>query len=131
MLLEFVDEASEQLDSTERALLVLERTPSARGQVEAAMRSLHSIKGSAGYVSLFELQALCHGGEELLGPLSTCAAPAARQRLDLALDAVTIARSCLDEVRHGVEAGLEFAANPRVAAFLRRVEALGKARARE
>jgi two-component system chemotaxis sensor kinase CheA len=126
-LLEFVDEASEQLDRTEQALLALEQTPRARGQLDAALRSLHSLKGSAGYVSLFDLQALCHGGEELIQPLPQCPAPAARRRLDLALDAVSVARERLDEVRDCVERGIELGESSKLADCLRKIEALGSA----
>jgi len=125
LLLEFVDEASEQLDRAEQALLALEQKPTARGQLEAALRSLHSLKGSAGYVSLFDLQALCHGGEELIQPLPRCAALAARQRLDLALDAVSVARERLDEVRDCVARGVALGVNPKVAECLRRIDAIG------
>jgi two-component system, chemotaxis family, sensor kinase CheA len=126
LLLEFVDEASEQLDRAEQALLALERTPKARGQLDAALRSLHSLKGSAGYVSLFDLQALCHGGEELIQRLPELSAPAARERLDLALDAVSIARARLDEVRDCVARGVELADSSKVAECLRKIDTFGK-----
>jgi two-component system chemotaxis sensor kinase CheA len=127
LLLEFVDEASEQLDLAEQALLALEQTPKARGQLDAALRSLHSLKGSAGYVSLFDIQALCHGAEELIQPLPRCAAPAARQRLDLGLDAVSVARERLDQVRECVEHGLALGESRRLSECLRKIEALAAA----
>jgi len=127
LLLEFVDEASEQLDRAEQALLALEQTPKARGQLDAALRSLHSLKGSAGYVSLFDLQALCHGGEELVQPLPLCPAPAARRRLDLALDAVSVARERLEEVRDCVARGAELEESPKLSECLRKIEAFGAA----
>ena len=124
LLLEFVDEASEQLDRAEQALLALEQTPKARGQLDAALRSLHSLKGSAGYVSLFDLQALCHGSEELIQVLPECPAPAARQRLDLALDAVSVARERLEEVRDCVERRVELGESANLGECLRKIEVL-------
>jgi two-component system, chemotaxis family, sensor kinase CheA len=125
LLLEFVDEASEQLDHAEQALLALEQTPTARGQLEAALRSLHSLKGSAGYVSLFDLQALCHAAEELITPLPRCPVPAARRRLDLALNVVSIARGRLEQVRDCAQRGVALSDDPAIDECLLAIEALG------
>lgn len=100
LLLEFVDESAEQLDRTEQALLAFEQSPvGGRAQLATALRCLHSLKGSAGYVSLFEVQDVCHAAEDLIGRLGSFDPTRARHGTDLALTGVTLLRERFDEVR--------------------------------
>lgn len=120
LLLEFVEEAAEQLELAEGALLELEKQPRAQPPLDSALRSLHSLKGAAGYVSLFELQELCHVTEELLGRVQGVPLASAKQHVDLAFDAVTLMRARLEELRGSCRARRVLPPSERVARFLER-----------
>jgi two-component system chemotaxis sensor kinase CheA len=66
---EFVAESGEMLDQLERDLIALERNPSSAETLGSLFRSLHTIKGAAGFMGLAKLGALAHGGETVLGSL--------------------------------------------------------------
>ncbi len=117
---DFLAEAEEHLDSVDAALLELERQRSQRSStiVQAALRGLHSVKGTAGYVSLFDVQELCHAGESLLHGIETAAN--GRERLDLSFDGVSVLRQRLSEVRQCCKAGHRLPASKQVSEFIER-----------
>ena len=68
---EFVAESMEGLDRMERSLTELEVHPQNRLLVDEIFRTVHTIKGSAGFLEFARLQTLAHAGETLLSSLRT------------------------------------------------------------
>ncbi len=66
ILEEFFAEAQEHLDQIEYALLTLEKASDDREAISALFRSFHTIKGVAGFMDLFPIQALSHHVETVL-----------------------------------------------------------------
>ena len=66
---EFVAESGEMLDQLERELIALERNPSSPETLASLFRSLHTIKGAAGFMGFHRLEALAHSGESVLSRL--------------------------------------------------------------
>jgi two-component system chemotaxis sensor kinase CheA len=66
---EFVTESGEMLDQLERELIALEGDPSSTETLASLFRSLHTIKGAAGFMGLGGLGALAHSGESVLSDL--------------------------------------------------------------
>ena len=66
---EFVIEARENLDQLERDLIELESHPSSRDTLASIFRTVHTIKGAAGFVGLSEVESLAHSGESVLSRL--------------------------------------------------------------
>ena len=66
MLTLFLTEGRELLNRVDAELLVLERTPDARGAIDAVFRAMHSLKGMSATVGLTEAAAALHAGETLL-----------------------------------------------------------------
>src|SRR5579859_261361 len=67
---DFVIEAREHLTTIEAALLVLEKQPDsveASALHDRCFRSIHSIKGDAGFLGLSRINKLAHAMESLLG----------------------------------------------------------------
>ena len=60
MLSDFIVESREHLASIETRLLTLERNPRDSEALNAVFRGFHSIKGLAGFLELWEVQALAH-----------------------------------------------------------------------
>ncbi|MBU4262413.1 MAG: chemotaxis protein CheA [Proteobacteria bacterium] len=62
----FIDEAGEYLGSIEANVLELEKAPGNSEAINAIFRAFHTIKGTAGSVSLPEISILAHAVENLL-----------------------------------------------------------------
>ena len=52
LILEFCEEATEHLDSMDMALLSLEKDPEDKEAINSAFRSIHTIKGVAGFFNI-------------------------------------------------------------------------------
>ncbi len=66
MLTLFLAEGRELLNRMDAELLVLERSPDARGALDAVFRAAHSLKGMSATVALNDTAAALHAGESLL-----------------------------------------------------------------
>ena len=67
---EFIAESQEGLDRMERCLTELETRPGESAQlVGEIFRSVHTIKGTTGFLGFERLEKLAHAGEHLLGSL--------------------------------------------------------------
>lgn len=69
ILKEFLTESYENLDQLDRDFVALEANPGARDRIDAVFRTIHTIKGTSGFLNLGRLEALTHAGE---GVLSKC-----------------------------------------------------------
>lgn len=66
---EFVIEAREHLDSLEHIILELEKDPKNSELINSAFRSMHTIKGGAGFLGLSAVVEIAHRAEDVLGKL--------------------------------------------------------------
>ena len=66
---EFIAESQEGLDRMERCLTDLEERPQDSDLLGDIFRSVHTIKGTTGFLGFSRLEALSHAGENLLGLL--------------------------------------------------------------
>ncbi|GAB98122.1 chemotaxis protein CheA, partial [Kineosphaera limosa NBRC 100340] len=66
---EFLVESHENLDQLDQDLLALERDPNSRELLSSIFRTLHTIKGTSGFLALHTLERVAHAGENLLSKL--------------------------------------------------------------
>jgi two-component system, chemotaxis family, sensor kinase CheA len=66
---EFLVESYENLDRLDRDLITLEKNPSDRETLGSIFRTIHTIKGTSGFLAFDKLGAVAHVGENLLGRL--------------------------------------------------------------
>ena len=66
---EFIAESQEGLDRMERCLTELETRPGDTDLLAEIFRSVHTIKGTTGFLGFKRLEKLAHTGENLLGLL--------------------------------------------------------------
>jgi two-component system, chemotaxis family, sensor kinase CheA len=66
---EFLVESYENLDRLDRDLITLEKNPSDREVLASVFRTIHTIKGTSGFLAFDKLGAVAHAGESLLGRL--------------------------------------------------------------
>jgi chemotaxis protein histidine kinase CheA len=63
---EFLIESRENLDQLDRDFVALETRPGDRDKTAAIFRTIHTIKGTAGFLGFSRLEGLTHAGESLL-----------------------------------------------------------------
>src|SRR5690242_4727962 len=63
---EFLVESHENLDQLDRDLVALEEQPQSRELVSRIFRTIHTIKGTSGFLAFANLETVTHAGESLL-----------------------------------------------------------------
>ena len=66
---EFLVESHENLDRLDRDLVALEKNPANRDTLASIFRTIHTIKGTSGFLAFGKLEAVAHVGESLLAKL--------------------------------------------------------------
>ena len=66
---EFLVESYENLDRLDRDLIALEKDPGSRETLASVFRTIHTIKGTSGFLAFNQLGAVTHVGESLLARL--------------------------------------------------------------
>ncbi|HEY0950774.1 chemotaxis protein CheA [Nocardioides sp.] len=66
---EFLVESHENLDQLDRDLVALEREPGSRELLGSIFRTIHTIKGTSGFLAFGNLESVTHVGENLLARL--------------------------------------------------------------
>ena len=66
---EFLVESYENLDRLDRDLVTLETNPTSRPTLASIFRTIHTIKGTCGFLGYSRLESVTHRGESLLSLL--------------------------------------------------------------
>lgn len=69
IVVEFLAESQENLDRLDNELVTLETTPDDRDTLASIFRTIHTIKGTCGFLGFSRLEKLTHAGENLLSKL--------------------------------------------------------------
>ncbi|TPV97003.1 MAG: chemotaxis protein CheA [Myxococcales bacterium FL481] len=95
---EFVTESGELLDQLDATLVALEQNGGDDELVAAAFRTLHTIKGNAGFLGFEPVQRLAHAGENLLSRIRDRVLQLDEPRATALLATLDQLRAMLDEV---------------------------------
>ena len=63
---EFLVESHENLDQLDQDLVALESEPGSRSLIASVFRTIHTIKGTSGFLAFSRLERVAHAGENLL-----------------------------------------------------------------
>src|SRR3954463_12455521 len=66
---EFLAETQESLAQLDLDLVALEKDATDHEMLARVFRTLHTLKGTAGFIGLLKLQTVTHAAENLLGPM--------------------------------------------------------------
>ncbi|TCO79691.1 Hpt domain-containing protein, partial [Plasticicumulans lactativorans] len=66
---EFLAESNENLDRLDNELVALETAPDDRDTLASIFRTIHTIKGTCGFLGFGRLEKVAHAGENLLSKL--------------------------------------------------------------
>jgi two-component system chemotaxis sensor kinase CheA len=107
---EFLVESHENLDRLDRDLVQLEASPSSRELLAGIFRTIHTIKGTSGFLAFGNLERLTHVGENLLARMRDGELVLTPARTDVLLQMVDAVRALLAIIeRTGKDEGLDVA----------------------
>jgi two-component system chemotaxis sensor kinase CheA len=106
---EFLTESSENLDRMDRELVELEKNPGSQDLLGSIFRTIHTIKGTTGFLGFSKLEAVAHAGENLLSPLRD-------GKLELSQPITTGLLTMIDAIR-GILSNIESTGNDGENAF--------------
>src|SRR3954453_1944294 len=95
---EFLVESHENLDQLDRDLLALEQNPDSRELIASVFRTIHTIKGTSGFLAFHRLEKLTHVGENLLSRLRDGRIALTEARSTALLTMVDATRSLLADI---------------------------------
>ncbi|GAB3352692.1 chemotaxis protein CheA [Modestobacter lapidis] len=92
---EFLVESHENLDQLDQDLVALEQDPRSRDRLSSIFRTIHTIKGTSGFLAFNRLEEVAHVGENLLSRLRDGALELTPHRTDALLQMVDCVRALL------------------------------------
>jgi two-component system chemotaxis sensor kinase CheA len=103
---EFLIESYDNLEQMDRDLLLLEQSPNNTDILRSIFRTMHTIKGGAGFLGFRKMESLAHAAEGLLGKLRDGSLTISSSILSALLEAIEQCRQGLKliEERGGLEA---------------------------
>ncbi len=105
ILVDFVSEALENLDTIEVNLIDLEQDPSNMEIINNIFRPFHTIKGVSGFLSLTKINKLAHATENLLDSARSGDFLINATATDAILESVDTLKKLIDNVRQGTQTG--------------------------
>ena len=96
---EFLVESHENLDRLDRDLVELEKHPSDREILASIFRTIHTIKGTSGFLGFRNLEAVTHVGESLLARMRDGQLSLTPERTTALLAMVDAVRQMLAEIQ--------------------------------
>jgi two-component system chemotaxis sensor kinase CheA len=105
---EFLVESHENLDQLDRDLVALEREPDSRDLLGSIFRTIHTIKGTSGFLAFGNLESVTHVGENLLARLRDGKMSMTPQSTDVLLAMVDTVRELLAAIEaQGTEGSVD------------------------
>ncbi len=99
ILQEFLEESWENLGQLDTEIVALEKDPSNPDLIASIFRTIHTIKGTCGFINLTNLGSVAHSAENVLGKMR-------EKTLDISLDSISLVLSAVDVIKELLE-GLE------------------------
>jgi two-component system chemotaxis sensor kinase CheA len=95
---EFLRESHENLDQMDQDLVALEQEPQSRELISRIFRTIHTIKGTSGFLAFSRLETLTHAGESLLSRLRDGVQPVTPATITILFEAMDGVRSLLSTI---------------------------------
>jgi two-component system chemotaxis sensor kinase CheA len=105
LILDFITESDEHIESAEAGLLELETKPDDKEVLNQIFRSFHSIKGLAGFLNLTDIGSLAHAAENLLDLARKGQLLLAGKNTDFVFKSIDMLKNMVADLKESVEAG--------------------------
>lgn len=100
---EFLVETNENLDQLDQDLVSLESDPCSKELLGSVFRTIHTVKGTTGFLGFGRLESLSHAAENLLSDLRDGKLELTSERTDALLEVVDALRGLLCAIEHSGE----------------------------
>jgi two-component system chemotaxis sensor kinase CheA len=126
LVLDFVAEASEHIETAESTLLELENQPDDNELVNKVFRSFHTIKGMAGFLNLSDIGSLAHAAENLLDLARKGQLVLAGDPTDVVFESIDALKKMLAGLQTAVEAAAPVPSYDRLPELLAKIKAVAE-----
>jgi two-component system chemotaxis sensor kinase CheA len=123
LVLDFIAEANEHIESAEAGLLELENKPGDNEVLNQIFRAFHTIKGMAGFLNLGEIGSLAHSAENLLDGARKGELLLAGANGDVIFESIDVLKRMIAGLKESVEAGKPLATQKHLPDLLAKLEA--------
>ncbi len=96
---EFIEKAKEHLENIEIKILELERDMNNKEIINSIFRSMHTLKGLAGFVAQEEIEIVAHKSENILSGIRKNEFPSSKRIIDLILASIDYIRSICNDIK--------------------------------
>ncbi len=128
LVVDFITEAAEHIETAESALLELENHPEDNELINKIFRGFHTIKGMAGFLNLTEIGSLAHSAENLLDLARKGKLVLAAENSDMVFASVDMLKRMLAGLKKCVESGAPIATQDQLGALLETLKAAAEGR---
>ncbi len=108
LVVDFITEANEHIETAESAMLELESRPQDGELVNKIFRSFHTIKGMAGFLNLADIQSLAHSAEGLLDLARKGKLVLAGGNSDVVFESIDVLKKMLAGLKVALDSGTAF-----------------------
>ncbi len=98
ILQEFLVECSEGIERLDQEFVALEKTPEDAALLASIFRTIHTIKGTCGFLGLPKLENIAHGTENILSVMRDGKMPVTPEGVTILLEAVDIIKDILEHI---------------------------------
>jgi len=103
LILDFITESQEHIESAEAGLLQLETKPDDKEVLNQIFRAFHTIKGMAGFLNLTEIGSLAHSAENLLDLARKGELVLAGENTDAVFESIDMLKKMIAGLKESVE----------------------------
>jgi two-component system chemotaxis sensor kinase CheA len=129
LVLDFIAEATEHIESAESTLLELESQPGDNELINKMFRSFHTIKGMAGFLNLSEIQSLAHSSENLLDLARKGQLVLAGDPTDVVFESIDMLKTMMAELQTALESGGPVPSHAQLPSLLEKINAASQGQA--
>lgn len=128
LVLDFITEASEHIESSEAGLLELEAKPDDNEVINQIFRAFHTIKGMAGFLNLTEIGSLAHSAENLLDLARNGKLALTGKNTNVIFESIDLLKKMIATLKEAVENGIPLHQEQSLSDLLAKLEASAEGR---
>jgi two-component system, chemotaxis family, sensor kinase CheA len=126
LIIDFIGEASEHLETVEAGLLELEDKPGDNETLNKIFRAFHTIKGMAGFLNLAEIGSLAHASENLLDLARQGELVLADEKCDVIFASVDVLKKMISSLKEAADTSKPMLGYQGLASLLEKLASAGK-----
>ncbi|MBN1972265.1 MAG: chemotaxis protein CheA [Sedimentisphaerales bacterium] len=126
LIIDFINESCEHIESAEAGLLELEDKPNDKDIINQIFRGFHTIKGMAGFLNLTDIGSLAHSAENLLGLVREDKMVLSGNVTDVVFESIDMMKKMINTLKECIEAGKPVPAQKNLPDFLAKLKRIAE-----